>query len=87
MANLTGSDWPAKLDAVANYVISWFECINYRETNTHSLCFIAEEGTATGGYGHAKNTLSEQTAGVEYILSMRSQKKEPQKSVYNFTPI
>lgn len=79
MANLTGSDWPAKLDAVANYVISWFECIKYRETNTHSLCFIAEEGTAMGGYGHAKSTLSEHTASGEYFLSMKSPKKERQK--------
>lgn len=53
----------------------WFEYIKYRETNTHSLCFIAEEVTAKGWYAHAKRILSEHTASGENILSMRSQKR------------
>ncbi len=45
--------------------------INSSESNTHSLCFIAEEGTAKGGYDYAKSLLFEYTASGEYILRMR----------------
>ncbi len=45
--------------------------INSSESNTHSLCFITDEGTAKGLYAYAKSLLFEYTASGEYILIMR----------------